>query len=122
MKRLAVIALFLVFLITAPVAARDPDESVAERAGAAGEEHPDPRPSVRGDGCQLLLGLAPREGVEHSPQAGGDFAPESLAWHVGLGVALQVELAALPGNRRKHRAAGLPQAAVIVADQKPYPT
>ena len=64
--------------------------------------------------------FAVRRGVEYAPQVGSDLCFQGLFCDVGLRLALQVHLAALPRHARQDLLAGFPQSVMAVADNKIY--
>ena len=60
----------------------------------------------------------PIRAVEHAADGFGDGGPLVQAGDVGLGILLEVELAALPRHGRKDGGAGGAQAGVVVADDE----
>lgn len=57
-------------------------------------------------------------GVEDGTYVAGDFGFQLEAWHIGLGVLLQVKLAPLPGYTAEDSLACRFQPSVVIADHE----
>ena len=64
------------------------------------------------------LGGEPIRAIEHGADGVGDGGALVQARHIGLGVLLEMELAALPGDAREHGLAGGPETFVVVTDEQ----
>ena len=70
------------------------------------------------DFFEAAFGGRPIRAVEHTADGFGDGGPLVQAGDIGLGILLQVELAALPRHGGKDGGAGGAQAGVVVADNE----
>ena len=70
------------------------------------------------DFLETALGAGAVRAGEDAADVGGDLGAQVQARDVGLGVLLEVELAALPGQGGKDGAAGGAQAGVVVGDEE----
>jgi len=68
------------------------------------------------NGFESQAGGGTIRGVEDAPNVGRDLSAQIQAWNIGLGVLLEVELAALPGDSGKDRGARGAQTGMIVAN------
>ena len=64
------------------------------------------------------LGGEPIRAIEHGADGVGDWGALVQARHIGLGVLLEMELAALPGDAREDRLAGGPETFVVITDEQ----
>ena len=64
------------------------------------------------------LGGEPIRAIEDGADGVGDGGTLVQAGHIGLGVLLEVELAALPGDAREDRLAGGPETFVVITDEQ----
>jgi len=67
---------------------------------------------------EAALGAGAIGAGKDAAQFGGDWGAHLEARHVGLGVLLEMELAALPGHGREDGAAGGGEAGMVVGDQE----
>lgn len=70
------------------------------------------------DLLEACLGGQPVWAIEDGADGLGDGGALIQAGHISLGILLEMKLAALPGNARKHRLAGGPESFVVITDEQ----